>query len=538
MATATVRRAITRLDIEALVQGVHADRPLPPAYLVVAAASARRNRTLSWWLIFYGAANGFMVALPDLPLIRTYLEALVNEEGEALALIQPEQAQAETVRGRHLGPSRVLLVDLPWAGAEHFVKTNALRLTGPSRPGYNSFRRRPTGRSMQRVEHLLRSFWASAPEGPEKVDEDEPPEPAPPEPEAGPTPTPFSRFAARGLGFSETLGQPGWSAFWSRPWHYGCSGGEAQGFSGPRPEDWTSGAPDGPGHRVAGVGALRQGRAWSPSAAGRSGPWRGGASPQLDFTSIAVGADAPKRGAFGAPCSWHENRGRGAGRPCRRWGQRQRQLWRHKGALSTGSVHRPDCSGQPSAKQCAPGVGADSSREYIEKRIPLQAQRLLQTFAALTAFGWEQGFRSGNTELHGFASRLLLFIEQTALDSGKTQLGYLLSGYPDPSPLGFTARRAPGLKTFSRLTPLQWMAANLAYLKDLDYAETRIAQLGTTRPPKPSVPDPRSRCHRGGGQAAKPRIQMQALKGGRGLWFRSCQAGESGQLFLQPGARS
>lgn len=147
-------------------------------------------------------------------------------------------------------------------------------------------------------------------------------------------------------------------------------------------------------------------------------------------------------------------------------------------------------------------------------------------------------FRSGNTELHGFASRLLLFIEQTALDSGKTQLGYLLSGYPDPSPLGFTARRAPGLKTFSRLTPLQWMAANLAYLKDLDYAETRIAQLGTTRPPKPSVPDPRSRCPRGGGQAAKPRIQMQALKGGRGLWFRSCQAGESGQLFLQPGARS
>ena len=97
-------------------------------------------------------------------------------------------------------------------------------------------------------------------------------------------------------------------------------------------------------------------------------------------------------------------------------------------------------------------------REF-EKRIPLQDQRLLQTFAALTAFGWEQGFRSGNTELEGFASRLL-FIEQTALDSGKTQLGYLLSGYPDPSPLGFTARRAPALKTFSRLTPPQWMAAN------------------------------------------------------------------------------
>ena len=53
--------------------------------------------------------------------------ALIRLDIEALGLIQPEQAQAETVRGRHLGPSRVLLVDLPWAGAEHFVKTNALR---------------------------------------------------------------------------------------------------------------------------------------------------------------------------------------------------------------------------------------------------------------------------------------------------------------------------------------------------------------------------------------------------------------------------
>ncbi|CAE7765963.1 unnamed protein product [Symbiodinium sp. CCMP2592] len=136
--------------------------------------------------------------------------------------------------------------------------------------------------------------------------------------------------------------------------------------------------------------------------------------------------------------------------------------------------------------QAEPGL----MREYIEKRVPLQDQRLLQTFAALTAFGWEQGFRSGNTELQGFASRLLLFIEQSALDAGKTQLGYLLSGYPDPSPLGFTARRAPGLKSFSRLTPPQWMAANLAYLKDLDYAETRIAQLGAGRPPKPPTTDP------------------------------------------------
>ena len=94
-----------------------------------------------------------------------------------------------------------------------------------------------------------------------------------------------------------------------------------------------------------------------------------------------------------------------------------------------------------------------------------------------------------------------MFVEQAALDNGKTQLGYLLSGYPDPAPLGFSARRAPGLKTFSRLTPPQRMAANLAYLKDLDYAETRIAQLWIASPAKASDSRPDRSRRRGRGQA-------------------------------------
>ena len=74
-----------------------------------------------------------------------------------------------------------------------------------------------------------------------------------------------------------------------------------------------------------------------------------------------------------------------------------------------------------------------------------------------------------------------MFVEQSALDQGKLQLAYLMGGYPDPSPQGFAARKAPGLKSFSRLAQPQWLAANLAYLKDLDCAESRIAQLGTNR---------------------------------------------------------
>ncbi|CAE7497831.1 unnamed protein product, partial [Symbiodinium microadriaticum] len=122
-------------------------------------------------------------------------------------------------------------------------------------------------------------------------------------------------------------------------------------------------------------------------------------------------------------------------------------------------------------------------RTYLEQRVPLADHRLLQHVAALAAFGWEMGYKAESDELKGFCSRLLLFVEQAALDSGKVQLAYLLAGFPDPSPVGFAHRRAPGLKTFSRLAAPQWLAANLAYLKDLDYAETRIQQMATARPP-------------------------------------------------------
>ena len=60
------------------------------------------------------------------------------------------------------------------------------------------------------------------------------------------------------------------------------------------------------------------------------------------------------------------------------------------------------------------------------------------------------GESSPAVELMSFTSRLLSFIEQAALDQGK---------------------RVPGLNSFLRLAQPQWLAANLAYVKDLDYAE-------------------------------------------------------------------
>ena len=71
------------------------------------------------------------------------------------------------------------------------------------------------------------------------------------------------------------------------------------------------------------------------------------------------------------------------------------------------------------------------------------------------------------------------FIEQAAIDSGRLQLAWLLSGHPEPPfHMLVTRRKQPGLQAFSRLCPPSFISGNLAFLKDLDYIETRLASIG------------------------------------------------------------
>ena len=61
-------------------------------------------------------------------------------------------------------------------------------------------------------------------------------------------------------------------------------------------------------------------------------------------------------------------------------------------------------------------IGPGLMRDYIEKRVPLGSYRLLTQMAYLAASGWEVGSRTDNKELQGFCAKLLMFVEQTALD--------------------------------------------------------------------------------------------------------------------------
>ena len=128
---------------------------------------------------------------------------------------------------------------------------------------------------------------------------------------------------------------------------------------------------------------------------------------------------------------------------------------------------------------------ASVMRRYVERRIPLAEHKLLAHFATLLAEGWAEAYTSRNLEMMGFISKALIFTEQCALDSGKLPLAWLLTGYSEPNmQVLISHRHRPGLKPFSRLASPSWISANLAYLRDLDFLEGRMNQIGKPKPVK------------------------------------------------------
>ena len=118
-------------------------------------------------------------------------------------------------------------------------------------------------------------------------------------------------------------------------------------------------------------------------------------------------------------------------------------------------------------------------RRYAERRMPLAENRLLTYVSFLLADAWSTGYSSGNIELMGAVSKMLVFVEQTCLDAGRTQLSWLLTGLQDPPfQILMSNRKRVGLQPFSRLAAPIWLSANLAYVKDLDTLESKVLAVG------------------------------------------------------------
>lgn len=123
-------------------------------------------------------------------------------------------------------------------------------------------------------------------------------------------------------------------------------------------------------------------------------------------------------------------------------------------------------------------------RKYVERRIPLQEYKLLTQMAFLVADAWATGFDSQNAEMLGALSKMMYFIEQTALDSGRTEVSWLLTGLQEPPfQILVSSRRRSNMQQFCRLCSPSWVAANLAFIKDCDYMESRTSAANKQKAP-------------------------------------------------------
>ena len=127
-------------------------------------------------------------------------------------------------------------------------------------------------------------------------------------------------------------------------------------------------------------------------------------------------------------------------------------------------------------------------RDYVERKAPLGDHRTLAMVATMAAFAWQEAREKKNTELEAWASKLLLFADQAGTEQGRTQLGWLLTGLPEPS-WALMPRRRQGLRPFSRLCPSLWLSANIAFLKEMDWLGTRMSSsMPSTEPTKETPP--------------------------------------------------
>ena len=157
-------------------------------------------------------------------------------------------------------------------------------------------------------------------------------------------------------------------------------------------------------------------------------------------------------------------------------------------------------------------------QEYLERRVPVGEHRLLTQVAYMMASAYEVGSRSDNRELQGFAVKGMMFCDQAAIDNGRTNLAWLMTGLPEPNyQLCQRNRQRSTLQPFTRLANPAWVAANISYLRDLDFLDGKIQAAGKPTKDKDTVKsDEKSEA------APKPKRKPK----GKGKGPAPAQAGE------------
>ena len=101
---------------------------------------------------------------------------------------------------------------------------------------------------------------------------------------------------------------------------------------------------------------------------------------------------------------------------------------------------------------------------------------------------WEHVETDNIEQLKNTVALAAVFCDQAAIDGGRLQLAWLLTGLNTPA-FNLTTKNTTRLadEPFSLLADPRWVAANLSYLKDMDYFESRQKTLAQGGDPTKEV---------------------------------------------------
>ncbi|CAE7318804.1 YGR125W, partial [Symbiodinium microadriaticum] len=494
---------------------------------------------------------GFLVVLPNVDLVLQGLRALLNDEGEGLTLDFATNVELETSRGRALGPCEVLLVDVPWEAVRPFTKAHPLRgalaretRLIPFEAGGSTGRPQTLGALAAADAWILDTMEADTAAEYTTAEEPAQEETADPGGVDG-LPASNQEVVSALLERMQRLevrlaeGQPAATGAPAllRP---SVSGGldpaaleRLQTLAGPAPRRMP-GAPTSKAapaqrnpragdtaHRESELEVLEAAEAADPFVELRpQDPLQQILAAQLAQNQLLLERLAPTRpvdavaAALGGGGSGSASDSGGGIKGCL---ARDAFLKQIEDLPRVAEVVRQNALRE---------LGIDPTREepnllkqYMERRLPLSGHRLLSYMASFAAEGWETGARSRNIELQGYAARLMIFCEQASLDAGRLQLAWLLTGYPEPAASSTSTARRSTLKPFTALGHPSWVAGNVAYLRDLDYIESRMSALNKPRGNDKAEKDEPLDETGGWKRRAVGRTQGVAVEPGEGVLF-------------------
>lgn len=504
----SVTLPVTKAAVTGQLDGWQSGKPLPCACLQGPDVEGEDGWRAVVHLVRY-RVGGFMIAAPAIQSVVDFLTSFVDEENEPQALTRTVSIRLETSRGKFVAVGDVLLVDLPWFYLNHILKSQVLKQTPPAkilRISKDAVVLRPNADAAVEASEVwilehggeeVFQEYATAQEYPDEVE-------VVPAEEADQMEE-IQRLQAR-IAELESRAQPAPSVRPGRELFPQEADrqlspqflDQLRGLAGPAPNrlgrmETAFVTPVAKTRaRPSFLDAEREAEAvptdeFENLAEGLTDPMQRLLALQMKQTNALMQRIAPKQ--QDALTSALGGGGSESGSSSGVRGCAARELFVKQLEDSSAVARAVLANAQKELGVPSSSIYGGLMRDYVEKKIPLGDMKLLTFVAMLYTHGWEAAFEARDELMMGHMSRGLLFVEQCAVDGGKTQFAWLLTGLPEPSwSITTVNRRRQSLQPFSKLAQPAWVATNVAFLRDLDFIETKLRAAGSKTTASPEDP--------------------------------------------------